>query len=337
MWVILCSCFFAGLGFAVGEAVNDAVALNAAYQHENILERADEYFDPGVTLFTAVLVIVAMAEAGCFLYQFRLKRRITRATVKADATAREVANETRAVLARLNEHDLGRELWISIRDAVVGAPNSIPNAISFEPNVWTSTPLLRRPSDPFSSRTKFLIVIAVAVLPTGYFIVGNPDRPTDVAVSPQDTTDISSVEFLSSREVQAAAAAAGSNVEKRVEPEVQTASLQPMARLDTKPIEQPTESGAEARPPPTIPEKGSFTASRNASTCFPSASAVLQNNPRAWPSWTLRAPGHEGTRCWYAARRTTGDEHGNEVRRTETVQTTEKVESRPLLFGFGLQ
>ena len=117
MWVILCSCFFAGLGF-VGEAVNDAVALNAAYQHENILERAGEYLDPRMTLFTAVLVIVAMAEAGCFLYQLRFKRRITRATLQADAMAREVANETRAFLARLNEYDLGRELWISITDAM---------------------------------------------------------------------------------------------------------------------------------------------------------------------------------------------------------------------------
>jgi hypothetical protein len=192
--------------------------------------------------------------------------------------------------------------------------------------------LLRRLSDPFSSRTKFLIVIAVAVLPAGYFIVGNSDRPTDVAVALQATTDISSVEFLPPREAPAPAAA-GTNVENRVEPEVQTASLQPTAPLDTK----PTESGAEARPPPTMPEKGSLAASRDAPTCFPSASAVLQNNPRAWPSWTLRAPGHEGTRCWYAARRTTGDEHGSEVRRTETVQTTEKADSRLLLFGFGLQ
>jgi hypothetical protein len=327
MWVILCSCFFAGFGFAVAEAVNDAVALNAVYQHENILERAGEYFDPRVTLFTAVFVIVTMLEAGFFFYRLRLKRQITRATVKADATAREVANETRALLARLNENDLERELWISITDAVVEAPNSIPHG-------WITTPLLRRLGDPFSSRTKFLIAIAVAVLPAGYFIVGNSDRPTDVAVAPQATTDILSVEFLPSREAPApAAVAAGTNVENRVEPAVQTASLQLTAPLDTK----PTESGAEARPPPTMPEKGSLAASRDASTCFPSASAVRQNDPRARPSWTLRAPGREGTRCWYAARRTTGDEHGSEVRRTETVQTTDKVDSRPLLFGFGVQ
>jgi hypothetical protein len=114
-WVILCSCFFAGFGFAVGEAVqrvNDAIG----YQPQNILELAGEYFDPRVTLFTLVFVIVAALEAGFFFYQLRLKRQITQATVKADATAREVANETRALLARLNEYDLEGELWMSIKD-----------------------------------------------------------------------------------------------------------------------------------------------------------------------------------------------------------------------------
>jgi hypothetical protein len=35
-------------------------------------------------------------------------------------------------------------------------------------------------------------------------------------------------------------------------------------------------------------------------TCYPSAAAVMQDRPDGWPSWTLRAPGHEGTRCWHA-------------------------------------
>ena len=121
VWVILCSCFFAGFGFAVGEAVqrvNDAVALNAVYQHKNILEWAGEYFDPRLTLFTLVFVTVATLEAGFFVCQLRLKRRLTRATVKADATARAVADETRVLLARLNEYDLERELWIAITDAM---------------------------------------------------------------------------------------------------------------------------------------------------------------------------------------------------------------------------
>jgi hypothetical protein len=119
--VILCSCFFAGFGFAVGEAVqrvHDAVALNAMYQHKNILDLAGEYFDPRVTLFTVVFVIVGTVEAGFFLYQSRLKRQVMRATVKAAATDRQLENETTALLAYLNEYDLERELWSSITDAM---------------------------------------------------------------------------------------------------------------------------------------------------------------------------------------------------------------------------
>jgi hypothetical protein len=47
-------------------------------------------------------------------------------------------------------------------------------------------------------------------------------------------------------------------------------------------------------------------ASVQVSTCFPSASAVRQEHPEAWPSWTLRGPGHEGTKCWYPATRANG-------------------------------
>jgi hypothetical protein len=121
VWRILFACFFAGFGFAVGEAVqrvNDAAIVTAAYQQKNILEWAGEYFDPRVTLFTVVSVIVAIAEAGFFFYQLRLERQAMRATARAAATAREVANETTALLARLNEHDVERELWISITDAL---------------------------------------------------------------------------------------------------------------------------------------------------------------------------------------------------------------------------
>ena len=49
-----------------------------------------------------------------------------------------------------------------------------------------------------------------------------------------------------------------------------------------------------------------YPARGHASTCVPSASALRLDQPGAWPSWTLRAPGHEGTRCWYAATRTNG-------------------------------
>ncbi len=186
-------------------------------------------------------------------------------------------------------------------------PTTVPKFTSFEPDEWMSNRLSPRPSDRLSTRTKFLIAIVVAVaLPAGYFIVRNSDRPLDVAAVPQATTEIPPAEFLPLREAQVpAAAVAGTNVESRVEPEGEAASLQQTAPLDTK----PTESGIEAKPPPTLREEGSFAAGWDASTCFPSASAVRENRPGAWPSWTLRAPGHEGTRCWYAATRATTHDH----------------------------
>ncbi len=183
-------------------------------------------------------------------------------------------------------------------------PATVPKFTSFEPDEWMSTPLSPRSSDPLSNWTKFLIAFAVAALAAGYFIVRNSDRPADVVAVPHATSDMPPVEFSPLREAQAPAAA-GTNVENRVEPEVQAASSQQTAPLDTK----PTESGIEAKPPPMLQEKGSFAAGRDASTCFPSASAVRENRPGAWPSWTLRAPGHEGTRCWYAATPATTHDH----------------------------
>ncbi len=82
------------------------------------------------------------------------------------------------------------------------------------------------------------------------------------------------------------------------------ASSQPIMLLDMKPT--------EARfSPQTLSEKGEqlSAASGPESSCFPSASAVLQNHRGAWPTWTLRAPGHEGTLCWYAAARPRGSDH----------------------------
>jgi hypothetical protein len=213
---------------------------------------------------------------------------------------------------------------------LVKASTTILRSIPFEPDRRRSTRMLRRPSDPLSIRTKFLIVIAIAVaaLPAGYLFFGNSDPPVDVAVVPQATTNRLSVEFSPLREAEAplskatditVASRAESEVrtaplqptvpfiEGRAEPDVRTAQLPPTVPLDIK----PTENGIEARPPQTLPQKEgqSSTPSQDASTCFQSASAVRQNYPGRWPSWTLRAPGHEGAKCWYAAKRATAHDH----------------------------
>jgi hypothetical protein len=41
----------------------------------------------------------------------------------------------------------------------------------------------------------------------------------------------------------------------------------------------------------------------DASQCLPSAASVRQQHPGAWPSWTIRMPGHTGAKCWYSATR----------------------------------
>jgi hypothetical protein len=118
--VILCSCFFAGFGFAVGEAVqrvNDACIVDAACQSKNILELVGEHFDPRVMLFTLVFVIVAAVEVGFSIYQSRLKREVMRATTRAAANTRQLDTETRALVACFQQYDLEYERAISLNDA----------------------------------------------------------------------------------------------------------------------------------------------------------------------------------------------------------------------------
>jgi hypothetical protein len=86
------------------------------------------------------------------------------------------------------------------------------------------------------------------------------------------------------------------------------------SRADGAPV-QPTERFAikptEVRSPQTLSEKGKqLTAvSGHESPCLLSATALRQNHQRAWPTWTFRASGHEGTICWYTATRPRGNDH----------------------------
>jgi hypothetical protein len=72
----------------------------------------------------------------------------------------------------------------------------------------------------------------------------------------------------------------------------------------------------------------------HAFTCFASADSVRQENPAAWPSWTLRAPGHEGTKCWYASTRDAAHDHRNPlVPRTERIGAKEQIEQNVEVTG----
>jgi hypothetical protein len=78
--------------------------------------------------------------------------------------------------------------------------------------------------------------------------------------------------------------------------------VQPQRIIDTPHVPQSTGAKGitvESRVEPEITN----------STCFASASAVRQDHPEAWPSWTLRALGHEGMKCWYPTTRTFAHDH----------------------------
>ena len=194
-----------------------------------------------------------------------------------------------------------------------------------------SPQMLRRPTDLRSILTEFLIPIAVAALFAGYLFFGDSDPPVNAAVVPQVTNNGLFAEFSSLQEAEAPLSkVTDSTVESPIEPELadstvesppngQTAPFRPTVPLDIKPMEH----GSEARPPPQK-EGQSLTPSQDISNCFPSASAVLRNHPGVRPTWTLRAPGHEGTQCWYAAAQPRASDH-----RTGTTGTRLSAPSFP--------
>jgi hypothetical protein len=110
--------------------------------------------------------------------------------------------------------------------------------------------------------------------------------------------------------------------------EVPTGAIAPSpAATNSGDAEVVADRGRALRLPSSERGKQLFTASGHDSSCLPSASAVRQNHPGAWPSFTLRAPGHEGTRCWYAATRDTAHNSRRETPRRERIPTTEEVDS----------
>jgi hypothetical protein len=199
--------------------------------------------------------------------------------------------------------------------AHVGAPGTPGRSGSLEWGEWMPTPSLRRPRDPLSGRTKILMASAIAVLPAGYFFYGGGHGAVQVTVVPPPAIDLPPSESLPLREAHASATTAISIMtESPAEPEGRMASSQPAAHVDETPTDELAESGIAARarlPSPEAqmsPENGKqFAGGGNDSRCLSSAAVVRQNFPEARPSWTLRAPGHEGIRCWYPATRTAAD------------------------------
>jgi hypothetical protein len=65
------------------------------------------------------------------------------------------------------------------------------------------------------------------------------------------------------------------------------------------------------------------------SQCLPSAEAVRQEYPGAWPSWTMHEPNHKGVRCWFPAMRENHARHmeGTPQRNAANTATTSSAAS----------
>jgi hypothetical protein len=179
--------------------------------------------------------------------------------------------------------------------------------------------------NPLSPLTRSFIASAILAALAGYLVLGSI-RQIETPPEPGPGTEGTSRAFVPSTAPSPSETEAFT-AETKAAPETTTTPLQPVAPVDIK----PTENTASAVLPQTaqtinVPRPGrpaSLSGSQasvertesnllnadatspttGTSTCLPSASAVRQADPEAWPSWTLRAPGHIGTRCWYAGTR----------------------------------
>jgi hypothetical protein len=103
----LFGCFIAGFGFAVW----DAGIAYAAYR--DVLEERDHF----LIFFTLLFTLAGTLQDDFFFWRIRLVRQRMRNAQKAADAVRELDNEKRVLLARLNEYGLESELLLSITDA----------------------------------------------------------------------------------------------------------------------------------------------------------------------------------------------------------------------------
>jgi hypothetical protein len=207
---------------------------------------------------------------------------------------------------------------------------------------WTTVPsaMSPRPQEPRSHLTKFVIRSAVPALVAGYFVFVSSLHHMEVPPSPlplllpssegqpqiAEAHDVSAESGLSA-EIRTTSSPSAVRIES-AESEADGKSPQPnqlikdAAMLDEKSAPSNSNSVHQASPglsaavaldaqdTNTRFESRQFDVGNpEPSICFSSASAVRQDHPEDWPSWTLRARGHEGIKCWYPATRTTARVH----------------------------
>src|SRR5580700_2845962 len=185
------------------------------------------------------------------------------------------------------------------------------------PSSWNviRSPMFPRPRDERSAWKRFLIAGAISAVLAGYVAYRGPDREREIALqSPPSPASA----FQISEDTQPAGPN-GDIVEGRAQPAAPTGLLQPIAGAEIEPAEadgkllQPSQTNGtldktSATSTPTIVPQASTNSSdalfdtqkinpkvgrrlvtgSQVSTCYPSALAVRQEHPQAWPSYTLR-------------------------------------------------
>ena len=169
-------------------------------------------------------------------------------------------------------------------------------------------------------------VMSPAAPSAGQLDLGVGQNVDAKAIADRESTNPSGDHFATGQEPtarstdQTAATEATTSIPVESRPDGE--SLRATEHFDIKPT--------QARPSQTLSERGKHlsAASRHDDSCFPSASAVLHNHPGGWATWTLRAPGHEGTLCWYAAARPRVGDHRPRVsqHRSEMVRSESEEE-----------
>jgi hypothetical protein len=210
------------------------------------------------------------------------------------------------------------------------------------------TTLGRRSSPAFSSGAAFLVVGTIAAAWTVYFVLASWPPAMDFAVAPSSAS--SETQFVPLSPLPQAILPSGGEAapepqltmlseDKPTKNGIEARSSETLPASDYRATGQTSAMPGSSSVHQASPKSGADAAldvqdtkpliererlvypaaGVQVSTCFPSASAVRQSHPEAWPSWTLRAAGHEGTKCWYpATRATAGDHRGETIAKKET-------------------
>ena len=184
----------------------------------------------------------------------------------------------------------------------IRAVSAVPNADSFQGGVDESD--LAVPTQ--GSKTSTRIILVACIFTASVLCIWNTglkpfsDFPNATEMAPP-AASVSSKQGL--RETPISPAPGRPELDRIPQLQTDRQEVQPLQTITDTPqvafLPSPLEGITRESRAPEITN----------STCFASASEVRQEHPNSWPSWTLRALGHEGTKCWYPTTRSLAHHH----------------------------